>query len=336
LIGSLGVLAEVTIVTGAAGFIGFHLSRALLDRGERVVGIDNMNPYYDVRLKEARLKQLADRPGFTFAKLDIADRAAVFDLFDRTADARHIVHLAAQAGVRHSLRDPYVYVESNVMGQVVMLEAARRLPNLENFVYASSSSVYGANDSLPFSTADRVDAPVSLYAATKRSGELIAHCYAHLYGIPCVGLRFFTVYGPWGRPDMAAYLFAQAIEDGRPIRLFNNGEMRRDFTYIDDVISGIIAARGVDVQPDATGVRAALYNLGNHRSEKLLDYVALIEREMGRAAEKVFEPMQDGDVAATYADIERSMQDLGFAPTTPISVGIPKFIAWFKDYNARN
>jgi UDP-glucuronate 4-epimerase len=330
------VLADVTIVTGAAGFIGFHLSRALLDRGERVVGIDNLNPYYDVRLKEARLAQLADRPGFSFAKLDIADRDAIFDLFDRTPDARHVVHLAAQAGVRHSLEDPYVYVQSNVMGQVVMLEAARRLTKLERFVYASSSSVYGANESLPFSVTDRVDAPVSLYAATKRSGELIAHCYAHLYGMATVGLRFFTVYGPWGRPDMAYYLFAQAIAEGRPIRLFNNGQMQRDFTYVDDVVSGIIAARDVDVKPDATGVRAALYNLGNHRSETLLDYVALIEKEMGRETEKVFEPMQDGDVAATYADIDSSIQDLGFAPTTPISVGIPKFIAWFKEYNARN
>jgi UDP-glucuronate 4-epimerase len=322
-----------TIVTGAAGFIGFHLSRTLLESGEQVVGLDNMNPYYDVRLKEARLAQLADRPGFTFAKLDIADRDAIFDLFDRTPNANHVVHLAAQAGVRHSLQNPYVYVESNVMGQVVLLEAARRLPKLANFVYASSSSVYGANETLPFSAADRVDAPVSLYAATKRSGELIARCYAHIYGIPSVGLRFFTVYGPWGRPDMAAYLFAQAIEEGRPIRLFNDGRMRRDFTYIDDIVAGIIAARGVEVMPDATGVRAALYNLGNHRSEQLLDYVALIEQEMGRKAEKIFEPMQEGDVEATYADIDSSTRDFGYMPTTPISVGIPKFIAWFKEYD---
>lgn len=321
-----------TIVTGAAGFIGFHLTRTLLDREEKVIGIDNMNAYYDVALKEARLAQLTDRPGFTFAKLDIADRAGIFDLFERRQDATHVVHLAAQAGVRHSLKDPYAYVEANVMGQVVMLEAARSLPKLVNFLYASSSSVYGANKTLPFSVDDRVDAPVSLYAATKRSGELIARSYAHLYQMPLVGLRFFTVYGPWGRPDMAYFLFAEAIAAGKPIQLFNGGRMMRDFTYIDDIVQGIVAARDKTVQPDATGVPMALYNLGNNRAEKLLDFIDLLEQNLGRKAEKIMAPMQPGDVEATYADIASSTQDLGFVPATPISAGIPKFVDWFKSY----
>ncbi len=321
------------LVTGAAGFIGSHLSTALMARGETVLGIDNMNAYYTVALKEARLARLTANPAFRFLKADISDRAAMEALRPELSNVTGIVHLAAQAGVRYSLENPYAYVEANVMGHLCMLEMARNLPNVANFVYASSSSVYGGNTKLPFSVDDRVDSPVSIYAATKKADELMSHAYAHLYGFPATGLRFFTVYGPWGRPDMAAFLFADAILAGRPIRVFNAGEMQRDFTYIDDIVAGILAALDRPAQPDANGVRHRVYNLGNHRSEKLLDFIGVLEKALGRTAIKQMEPMQPGDVPATYADIEASRRDLGFEPTTPVDVGIPRFVAWYKDYH---
>lgn len=317
------------LLTGAAGFIGFHVSQALIARGQAVVGIDNLNTYYDPRLKQARLDQLLALPGFTFRQLDVSDRDAMLGLATDFPQASGIIHLAAQAGVRHSLTDPYVYVQSNIMGQVVVLELARLLKELRHVVYASSSSVYGGNTELPFSTDQPVEKPNSLYAATKRADELIAYTYAHLYRIPVTGLRFFTVYGPWGRPDMAAFLFTRAILAGEPVSVFNNGEMWRDFTYVDDIVNGIL--RALDHIPAATPP-AAVYNLGNHKSEKLLDFIATLEAAIGRKAEIQLEPMQPGDVAATYADIEASRRDLGFEPTTPISVGLPKFVAWYRSF----
>lgn len=317
------------LLTGAAGFIGYHTSQALLKRGDEVVGVDNLNAYYEVSLKEARLKQLTAQEGFAFERLDIADRDAMLALAAKHPGVTHVVHLAAQAGVRHSLTDPYTYITSNVMGQVILLELARKFSKLEHFVYASSSSVYGGNTKLPFSIDDETEQPNSLYAATKKADELIGHTYAHLYGIPSTGLRFFTVYGPWGRPDMAAFLFTRAILAGEPIRVFNHGEMWRDFTFVDDIVAGILAA--VAHKPSKTPPHA-VYNLGNHRSEKLTDFIGLIEKSLGRKAEYRFEPMQPGDVARTYADIEASRRDLGFEPKTPISEGIPRFIDWYKDY----
>ncbi|HWE05641.1 MAG TPA: NAD-dependent epimerase/dehydratase family protein, partial [Rhizomicrobium sp.] len=311
------------LVTGAAGFIGFHVAQALLARGQPVLGVDNLNPYYDVTLKAARLSRLEANPDFVFRKTDISDRAAMLELPRVFPNVSGIVHLAAQAGVRHSLTDPYVYVQANVMGQVVMLELARTCPKLVHFVYASSSSVYGGNDKLPFAVGDPVTQPNSLYAATKRADELIGYTYAHLYHVPATGLRFFTVYGPWGRPDMAAFIFARAILAGEPIRVFNHGEMWRDFTYIEDVVSGVL--RALD-RPPAGAPPHALYNLGNHRSEKLTDFIAVLESTIGKKAEILLEPMQLGDVPATYADIESSRRDLGFEPTTPIAEGIPRFI----------
>ena len=320
------------LVTGAAGFIGFHVAKALLDRGDRVVGIDNLNDYYDVRLKEARLAELHAIPGFVFAKLDIADRDSVFAALDRYRDLRSIIHLAAQAGVRYSLENPYAYVDANITGTLVLLEAARRIDNLTTITYASSSSVYGANQKQPFSIADRVDRPVSLYAATKRSCELMAHTYSHLYGLPATGLRFFTVYGPWGRPDMAAYLFTRAILAGQPIRVFNEGRMARDFTYIDDIVAGTIAAH--DRPPAGSdGVPHRIYNLGNHRAERLLDFIAVLERALGRTARKELLPLQPGDVPESFADIEPSRRDLGFDPKTTIEVGLRRFVQWYKQYH---
>lgn len=325
------------LITGAAGFIGFHVGKALLERGEQVVGIDNLNDYYDVRLKEARLAQLSALSGFSFAKLDIADRDGVFALLGTHPDLNGIIHLAAQAGVRYSLENPYAYIDANVMGTIVLLEAARRIDKLTAFTYASSSSVYGANRKQPFSVDDPVDQPVSLYAATKRSCELIAHTYSHLYGLPATGLRFFTVYGPWGRPDMAAYLFTRAIIAGEPIKVFNHGRMARDFTYIDDIVAGTIAAhdRAPSAGP-ADAVPHRLYNLGNHRSEKLLDFIAIIERELGRTATKELLPMQPGDVPESFADIESARRDLGFEPKTTIELGLARFIAWYKRYHRVN
>ena len=320
------------LITGAAGFIGFHVTKALLDRGDRVVGIDNLNDYYDVRLKEARLALLSAYPGFLFAKLDVADRDGVFALVERHKDLRSVIHLAAQAGVRYSLENPYAYIDSNVMGTLVVLEAARRIDGLTAITYASSSSVYGANQKQPFSVEDRVDDPVSLYAATKRSCELLARAYSHLYGLPATGLRFFTVYGPWGRPDMAAYLFTRAILGGQPIRVFNEGRMARDFTYIDDIVAGTLAAHD---RPPANGAHQ-IYNLGNHHPEQLLDFIAVLERLLGRTATKEFLPLQLGDVPESFADIEASRRDLGFDPRTTMEVGLARFVEWYRQYHREN
>ena len=317
------------LVTGAAGFIGASVAGALLARGERVIGLDNLNDYYDVRLKQARLALLDGQRGFAFAKLDVSDRDGVQALMAEHPDITGVVHLAAQAGVRYSLENPYAYIQSNVMGQVVMLEAARSLGRLRHFVYASSSSVYGGNTEMPFSVDQPVERPNSLYAATKRADELIGYTYAHLYGLACTGLRFFTVYGPWGRPDMAPILFARAILADEPIRVFNHGDMWRDFTYIDDIVDGVL--RALD-RPPAGAPPHALYNLGNHKSERLLDFIAVLAAALGREAKMTMEPMQPGDVAATYADIETSRRDLGFEPSTPISIGLPRFVEWCRDY----
>lgn len=326
------------LVTGAAGFIGYHTARALLARGQAVIGVDIVNSYYDPKLKEARLAELAGLDGFRFVRADIADPEQMRAIArEHGAAIDGVVHLAAQAGVRHSLTKPLDYVQANLLGHVVMLEMARHdLPNLENFVYASSSSVYGANDKIPFSVEDPVERPVSLYGATKRADELISHAYAHLYGFPQTGLRFFTVYGPWGRPDMAAYLFADAIAKGRPIRLFNDGKMSRDFTYIDDIVAGILAALDRPATPDEKGVPARIYNLGNHRPSDLATFVRIIEREMGRDAVIELAPMQPGDVEATWADIEISRRDLGFEPRTSLEDGLARFVAWYKHYHGVN
>ncbi len=315
------------LVTGAAGFIGAAVSEKLLARGDLVIGVDNLSDYYDVGLKRARLQRLEARPGFSFHPIDIADREAVTRLADHAIS--HIVHLAAQAGVRHSLVDPYAYVTANVMGPVVLWEMARKLKGLKHFVYASSSSVYGANEKMPFAVGDAVERPNSLYAATKRMDELIGYTYAHLYGIPATGLRFFTVYGPWGRPDMAPFIFTDAIARQKPLFLNNNGEMWRDFTYIDDIVNGVL--RALDRPPAGTPPHK-LYNLGNHRSEKLTDFLAEIEKALQKKAIIEPRPMPAGDVFKTYADIEASTRDLGFQPTTPINVGIPKFVAWYRQY----
>jgi len=321
------------LVTGAAGFIGYHTCQRLLARGEKVVGIDSLNAYYDVALKELRLSHLAKHKGFSFIKVDMADRAAMAEVARANPDVTDYINLAAQAGVRHSLTAPHDYTHANVEGLLVMLELARNSGKCRHFVYASSSSVYGANTKLPFSVEDRVDSPISLYAATKRAGELMSHSYSHLFRIPTTGLRFFTVYGPWGRPDMAAYLFAKAILAGEPIKVFNNGDMRRDFTFIDDIVSGVIGV--LDNPPADTGTAPPyhLYNIGNNKSERLLDFIGLIEASLGRKAVYQFEPMQAGDVKETAADISAIQRDVGFAPTTPISVGIPAFIDWFKQYH---
>ena len=317
------------LVTGAAGFIGSHVARMFLDRGEHVVGIDNLNDYYDVSLKEARLARLREYHNFSFAKLDIADRDQIFDLVELHPDLRDVIHLAAQAGVRYSLQDPFCYIDANVMGTLVMLEAVRRVRGLRGMVYASSSSVYGANTKQPFSVGDPVEHPVSLYGATKRSCELIAESYARLYGLPLTGLRFFTVYGPWGRPDMAAYLFTRAILAGEPIQVFNEGRMARDFTYIDDIVAGIGAAAD---RPAAIGEHR-IYNLGNHRPEQLLDFIGVLERLLGRTAIKRLLPMQLGDVPASYADIETARRDLGFEPRVTIETGLAAFVEWYRQYH---
>lgn len=320
------------LVTGVAGFIGFHVAQALLGRGARVLGVDNLNDYYDPALKLARLDRLEAQAGFRFLRADVADRDAMLAVADNHEPVTGIVHLAAQAGVRHSLKDPYSYVRSNVEGQLVMLELARRLDGLKHMVYASSSSVYGANEKLPFSVDDPVDQPISLYAATKRSGELMAYTYAHLYGIPLTGLRFFTVYGPWGRPDMAAYIFASKIMAGEPITVFNHGDMRRDFTFIDDIVDGVL--RCLDAPP-AGAPPQRVYNIGNHRSEDLMRFIALIEEGLGRKADIQFDEIQPGDVKETFADISAIENDLGYHPHTPIEQGIPAFIDWFRSYNGR-
>lgn len=318
------------LVTGAAGFIGFHVCRKLLERGEMVIGVDNMNDYYDPSLKEARLAEISGKPGFQFYRLDIADRQAVEEMAQRHPEITRIIHLAAQAGVRYSLVNPYAYTHSNIDGHIVMLELARHLKQCEHFVYASSSSVYGSNTKLPFAVGDQVDHPVSLYAATKKACELMSHAYSHLYSIPTTGLRFFTVYGPWGRPDMSVFLFVKAILAGKPIHVFNHGDMRRDFTYIDDIVDGVLSV--ANHIPAGSGAPYQIYNIGNHRSEPLPRLISVIESALGRKAEMIFEPMQAGDVKETFADIEALRKDVGFEPKTTIDDGIPQFVRWYKEF----
>ncbi|MDF1721913.1 MAG: NAD-dependent epimerase/dehydratase family protein [Minwuia sp.] len=322
------------LVTGAAGFIGYHVSQRLLARGDQVIGVDNLNDYYDVNLKQDRLAKLQAQAGFSLRQVDISDFEALKVSLSDIGLISGIVHLAAQAGVRYSLTNPHAYLQANLAGHLNMLEIARHKDGLDHMVYASSSSVYGGNKDLPFSVDDRVDHPVSLYAATKKADELMSHCYAHLYRVPQTGLRFFTVYGPWGRPDMAMWLFTKAILAGEPIRVFNNGEMQRDFTYIDDIVTGVVASLD---NPPADGGEGAppyrIYNIGNHKAEPLMRMIGLIEDALGRKAEKIMEPMQPGDVPATYADIEAIRRDIGFEPSTPIDVGIPAFIDWYRSYH---
>ena len=327
-----------TLVTGAAGFIGFHVAERLLARGDRVIGIDNVNDYYSVKLKRDRLAELGRRHnGFEFVELDFADNQTLRSALDRREFDR-IVHLGAQAGVRYSIENPHAYVHSNLVGHLNMLELARARRS-SHFVYASSSSVYGGNASLPFRVEDRVDHPLSLYAATKKADELIGETYAHLYRLPQTGLRFFTVYGPWGRPDMAMWLFARAILAGEPIQVFGEGDMRRDFTYVDDIVSGVVACH--DNPPPDDGAEKAggslgphrLYNIGNNRSEELGHMIDLIERACGRKAERKLMPMQPGDVRDTYADISAIQRDLGYRPTTSIDEGVPRFVEWFRAYH---
>ena len=320
------------LVTGAAGFIGYHVSEALLARGEEVVGVDNVNDYYDVNLKRARLERLQKHNGFNFHRVDISDFVAMKGVVADAGDLRRVVHLAAQAGVRYSIENPFAYVQANLVGHMSILEICRNQPNFENLVYASSSSVYGGNTKLPFSVDDRTDTPVSLYAATKKADELMSHCYGHLYGFPQTGLRFFTVYGPWGRPDMSMYIFCKAISEGRAVPVYNNGDMKRDFTFIDDIVAGVIASLdnpSVSVNGQAP---CRLYNIGNHRSEPLMRMIGLIEEALGKKAEIDFQPMQPGDVKESFADIDAISADLGYKPTTPIDIGVPKFVDWFKAY----
>ena len=327
-----------TLVTGAAGFIGFHVSERLMARGEEVIGLDNVNDYYSVALKRDRLAELRRRhAGFTFLEVDFADNSALGAAVEgRRFDK--VVHLGAQAGVRYSIENPHAYVHSNLVGHLNILELARHR-GLAHMVYASSSSVYGGNDTLPFRVEDRVDQPLSLYAATKKADELISETYAHLYRLPLTGLRFFTVYGPWGRPDMAMWIFTKAILAGEPIEVFGEGNMRRDFTYIDDIVTGIVAALD-NPPPDDGGVKAGgskgphrLYNIGNHRSEELTRMIALIEQACGREADKRLVAMQPGDVRDTFADISAIQRDLGFEPSTSIEEGIPRFVDWYKAYH---
>jgi len=318
------------LLTGAAGFIGYHVAEALLARGDAVIGVDNLNDYYDVKLKEARLAQLQKHKNFSFHKINIADKASMMSFANQ--GATHIVHLAAQAGVRYSLINPFAYTEANVTGHLVMLELARHTPNLKHFVYASSSSVYGGNTKTPFAVEDAVEQPVSLYAATKRAGELMSWTYVHLYKIPTTGLRFFTVYGPWGRPDMAAYIFTRQMLADQPIKVFNHGKMKRDFTYIDDIVAGVLAA--LDKPPTAADdPPVRLYNLGNSHAENLMDFIAVLEKATGKKAQIDFQPLQPGDVPETFADIKASTRDFGFRPTTTIDVGLPKFVEWYREYH---
>jgi len=332
------------LVTGAAGFIGYHVARRLLARGDGVVGLDNLNAYYDVSLKEARLARLREHAAFRFAKLDLADREGLAGLFASERPQR-VVHLAAQAGVRYSLQNPHAYIDSNIAGFMNILEDCRH-HGVEHLAYASSSSVYGGNTRLPFSEHDNIDHPVSLYAATKKANELMAHTYASLYGIPCTGLRFFTVYGPWGRPDMAYFLFADAITHGRPIDVYNQGRMKRDFTYIDDIIEGVVRVmdripmpdegwNGDKPDPGTSFAPYRIYNIGNNNPVELMNFIETLEDALGMKAQKNFLPMQPGDVPATFADVDDLMRDVGFKPSTPIETGIRKFVAWYTEWNGR-
>ncbi len=329
------------LVTGAAGFIGFHLCRRLLDRGDTVVGLDNVNDYYDVRLKLDRLKQLEGRENFSFFRMDLEDGEAMAELFSEKKFGV-VVNLAAQAGVRYSLKNPYAYVDSNIVGFMNILEGCRH-NDVKHLVYASSSSVYGANTKMPFSVHHNVDHPVSLYAATKKANELMAHTYSSLYGIPTTGLRFFTVYGPWGRPDMALFLFTKAITEDRPIDVFNYGKMKRDFTYIDDIVEGVVRVMDRIPRPDPDwsgdtpdpGTSYApyrIYNIGNNSPVELMHFIEAIEKALGKKAKKNMLPLQDGDVPATYADVDDLMKDVGFKPATPIEEGIARFVEWYRGY----
>jgi UDP-glucuronate 4-epimerase len=329
------------LVTGAAGFIGYHVSERLLGRGDEVIGLDNLNPYYDPTLKEARLARLAARPGFRFERIDLADRAAMEALFAAARIGR-VVHLAAQAGVRYSIQNPHAYADSNLTGTLHVLEGCRH-HGIEHLVFASTSSVYGANTRMPFSVHDNVDHPLSFYAATKKANELMAHTYASLYGLPVTGLRFFTVYGPWGRPDMALFLFTRNILAGQPIDVFNYGNHRRDFTYVDDIAGGVVAAldRVAQPNPDWNGDRPdpatsrapyRLYNIGNNRPVELMRYIEVLEQCLGRKAEKNLLPLQVGDVPDTWADAEDLVRDVGYRPSTPVEEGVRNFVAWYLDY----
>lgn len=319
------------LVTGAAGFIGSHVCHRLLDRGEEVIGIDNLNDYYDPALKQARLARLQPREEFSFRQLDIADEGALAALSG--LGVRRVVHLAAQAGVRYSLENPRTYVRSNVVGHLEVLEFCRALPGFEHLVYASSSSVYGGNRKVPFAETDKVDTPVSLYAATKKADELMSHTYAHLFAIPQTGLRFFTVYGPWGRPDMAYWLFTKAILEGKPIRVFNQGEMWRDFTYVDDVVEAVVKV--LDTPPSGVVPPSRVFNIGNNSLVRLGDFIDTLERLIGIAAKRQYEPMQPGDVERTYADVSELDRAIGFKPNTSIEDGLRKFVDWYRGEWAR-
>lgn len=329
------------LVTGAAGFIGFHTARALLARGEEVVGVDNLNPYYDVSLKQARLKLLEETSGFTFVKADLANESAVADIFS-THRFDRIIHLAAQAGVRYAAKDPKAYIQSNIVGFQNLIDEARS-QDVPHLIYASTSSVYGANTKMPFSVHDAVNHPLSLYAATKKSNELIAHSYAHLFGLPCTGLRFFTVYGPWGRPDMALFSFTKKILAGEPIEVFNEGRHQRDFTFIDDIVAGVLSAADTPATaspdwnseaPDPATSTAPwrVYNLGNSQPVALMDFISAIETALGRKADLIMKPMQPGDVVATYANIDSTKTTFGYEPTTDYQEGIAKFVSWYREF----
>lgn len=331
------------MVTGTAGFIGNHLAIKLLERGDEVIGIDNLNDYYDVNLKLARLDRIKDHPNFTDVRADISDRERM-DMLFKEHQPQRVVNLAAQAGVRYSIENPHAYIESNIVGFLNILEGCRH-NNVEHLVYASSSSVYGANESMPFSVHDNVDHPLSLYAASKKSNELMAHTYSNLYNLPTTGLRFFTVYGPWGRPDMALFLFTKAIQEGKPIQVFNYGKHRRDFTYIDDIVEGIIRTldhvaqpnpdwSGKNPDPGTSKAPWRVYNIGNQSPVELMDYIETLEKFLGKKAEKVLLPLQPGDVPDTYADVESLVQDVGYKPNTTIEQGIEKFAAWYNSYYA--
>jgi len=329
------------LVTGAAGFIGYHTAERLLERGEEVVGLDNLNSYYDPKLKQARLDRLAKFPGFRFVRMDLADRAGMPALFAAERFQR-VVHLGAQAGVRYSMENPLAYVDSNLVGTTLVLEGCRHA-GVEHLVYASTSSVYGSNTTMPFSTSQNVDHPLSFYAATKKANELMAHTYSTLYALPTTGLRFFTVYGPWGRPDMALFIFARNILAGKPIDVFNHGQHRRDFTYIDDIVSGIVGALDrpptahpaydtADPDPSTSLAPYRIFNIGNHRSVELTRYIELLENCLGRKAQKNLLPLQAGDVPATWADIEDLSRATGYAPTVPVEVGVERFVRWYLEY----
>jgi UDP-glucuronate 4-epimerase len=329
------------LVTGAAGFIGYHTSERLLARGDEVVGLDIVNDYYDPTLKEARIARLSAKPGFRLFRMDLADRDGVARLF-REERFDRVIHLAAQAGVRYSITNPHAYIESNLVGFINILEGCRHT-GVQHLTYASSSSVYGANTAMPFSVHQNIDHPVSLYAATKKANELMAHTYSHLYGLPTTGLRFFTVYGPWGRPDMAMFLFTKAILEGQPIDVFNHGKMQRDFTYIDDIVEGVIRTSDHTAEPnpawnsdapDPATSKATyrIYNIGNNNPVELMYLIETIEKSLGRVAEKRMLPLQPGDVPATYANVDALVRDVGFAPQTPIETGVANFVAWYREY----